>query len=387
MGGSAQNTLLTLLSLSNEYDLTLITGPSDLPSSSSEGRCLDSMLHSLSERGVRIIEIPELKRSISPWNDFSALISLTLLLKRLRPSGVHTHTSKAGFIGRIASWLAGAPWVVHTPHGHVFWGHFGPRASWIFFQMERFACKITHHLIALTCGEADDYVRLGVMEARRISVIPSGVSLERFSRAGGRGREKRAELAIEPEAVVVGFVGWLWPVKGPVFLLRAMIAVMKADPRVHLVLVGKGDEEPFLRAMAEEASLLERIHFLGWRSDVHELFHCFDLLALPSLNEGMGRVLVEAMAAGLAVIGTNVGGIPDLIKDGENGLLVPPADVGALEKAILRLVDSSDERLAMGRKGRALCRGFSVEVMVEKIDEVYKRMQNDHSFPKRTIRI
>ena len=377
MGGSAQNTFLTLLHLpSRKYDLTLIMGPSALSvsSSSHEKAALEAMLRSLRAKGVRIIEMEQLVRSISPWKDLKALLSLTVLLKRLRPQGVHTHTSKAGFIGRIAARLASIPWVVHTPHGHVFWGHFGPAASWIFFQMERFACRITSHLVALTSGEANDYIRLGVMDRRRISVIPSGVPVERFSSFSGDIRRKRIELGIAEGAIVVGFVGWLWPVKGVRFLLQAMTTVMRNNPAVYLVLVGQGGEEPVLRAMAAAEGLSERILFPGWRPDVQDLLHCFDLLVLPSLNEGMGRVLVEAMAAGLPVIGTQVGGIPDLIKHEENGLLVPPADADALEKAVSRLVEDPGERRIMGEKGQAACPLFSVEVMVDKIGEVYERM-------------
>lgn len=377
MGGSAQNTFLTLLHLCPQtYALTLITGTLCLPSASNakERASHRAMLSSLRAKGVRIIELPHLVRSISPFNDLISVLSLTRLLKRLHPRVVHTHTSKAGFIGRIAARAARVPRVVHTPHGHVFWGHFGPVASWIFFQMERLACRITHHLVALTEGEANDYIRWGVMDRQRISIIPSGVALERFSGFSGDIPKNRLKLGFAEDALVVGFVGWLWPVKGVNYLLEAMKTPMQNNPRMRLVFVGQGDEEPALRSMAAGAELDTRVHFLGWRPDVHELLHSFDMLVLPSLNEGMGRVLVEAMAAGLPVIGTRVGGIPDLIKDEVNGLLVPPADAVALERAISRLSDDPEERLRMGKMGRAVSHSYSVEVMVSKINAVYERM-------------
>ena len=377
MGGSAQNTLLTLLHLPTQgFELTLITGP---PSSAGEGRqeraILDERFDSVRKQGVRIIELASLVRNISPRQDIRALRLLILLLRRLAPDGVHTHTSKAGLLGRVAAKIAGVPWVVHTAHGHVFSGHFGPALSRVFLWIEKLASAMTDHLIALTSGEASDYVRLGVMAQDRISVIPSGVPVERFGVEAGMRPAKRRELGLADENIIVGFVGWLWPVKGITLLLEAMIGILKEMPQVFLLIVGRGDEERAIRERAAAAEVERQVLLLGWRSDVHEIMPCFDLLVLPSLNEGMGRVLVEAMAAGVCVIGTRVGGIPDLIKHGENGLLVPPADPIALRNAILCLVNDPSSREEMGRKGAAMCRSFSVETMVSKISQVYEQME------------
>jgi glycosyltransferase involved in cell wall biosynthesis len=241
--------------------------------------------------------------------------------------------------------------------------------------MERMASKITDHLIALTSGEAEDYIRLRVMNSEDISIIPSGISISRFTPDHDARSAKRRELRIPEDAVVVGFVGWLWPVKGVRYLVESMVAVLQEDPRVFLVLVGQGDEEPALRNQVAEMGMEERVFFLGWRSDVNEILPCFDLFVLPSLNEGMGRVLAEAMAAKLPVVGTRVGGIPDLIKHGENGLLVPPANAAALREAIQRLLDDPVLRERMGARGQDMCRCFSIDAMICKIIDVYKRME------------
>lgn len=340
-----------------------------------EQDALEKLLRVVRERGVGIIESPFLFRRIDPRHDVKALIHLVSLLRRLAPHGLHTHTSKAGLIGRLAGRIAGVPWIVHTPHGHVFWGHFPPLLSRIFLQIERLARPMTDHLIALTSGEAEDYVRLSVMNAEKISIIPSGIVLDPFYEARLRHETKRRKTESNQKTIVVGFVGWLWPVKGVRFLMEAMIDIMRENPRVFLSLVGRGDEERHLRERAAEAHLEHRVVFHGWRSDIHEIMPGFDVLVLPSLNEGMGRVLVEAMAAGVPIVASNVGGIPDLVKHGENGLLVPPADVAALREAVRTLIDDPPLRERMGRKGRNMCHRFDIKSMVNKISEVYETLQ------------
>jgi glycosyltransferase involved in cell wall biosynthesis len=141
----------------------------------------------------------------------------------------------------------------------------------------------------------------------------------------------------------------------------------------------KGEEEIKLKEQVENLGLADNVRFLGWRPDVDEIMGCFDIFVLPSLNEGMGRVLVEAMSAGLPIVASRVGGIPDLVKHGENGLLVPPADAGALERAISDLLSDKARRKHMGETGKRMCRPYSVEAMVEKIDNLYSRLLGEHS--------
>jgi glycosyltransferase involved in cell wall biosynthesis len=381
MGGSAQNTLLTLLHLDpNRYRLTLIKGPNaPYGLTSQEETSLRESFNILLQRGIRIIELPGLVRRVDPLSDLKVLLELVRILRTLHADGVHTHTSKAGFIGRLAAKMVRVPWIVHTPHGHVFQGHFGPALVWVFLQIERFASRITDHLIALTSGEAQDYIRLGVMDAHKISVIPSGIFLDRFAGARYHRDAKRKDLGLSDETIIVGFVGWLWPIKGLRFLMNAMVGIMHENPGVSLMFVGQGSEESALREQAAIARLESRVLFLGWRPDVHEIMPCFDLLVLPSLNEGMGRVLAEGMAAGLPIVATRVGGIPDLVKHGENGLLVPPGDAPALREAIRSLIQDPNRRKAMSQKGEAMCHPFSVENMVNQISEVYERLQKQRN--------
>jgi glycosyltransferase involved in cell wall biosynthesis len=344
-----------------------------------EKQSVDSRIKEAMERGVNVIPVPSLVRRISPFRDLQALFYLWRLMIREKPDLVHTHTSKAGILGRWAAWLACMPIVVHTAHGHVFYGHFGPLASRFFVLLERFMALITDRMIALTVGERNDYIRSSVSRPERIVTIHSGVKIDDYMSAWVNIEEKKKSLGISSGGLVVGTVGWLLPIKGPMHLLNAMESVWQDYPEATLVFVGKGDMEEELRAKALQMGSSGRVKFLGWRDDIPEIMKILDVFVLPSLNEGMGRVLVEAMAAGRPVVASRVGGIPDLVKHGENGFLVEPGDVSGLSCAITKLLSDSKMRDEMGKKGREMCQDFSVEKMIEKIDVLYASLLQERS--------
>jgi glycosyltransferase involved in cell wall biosynthesis len=169
----------------------------------------------------------------------------------------------------------------------------------------------------------------------------------------------------------VGFIGWLLPIKGPMYLLNAMKEVWQKHNDVSLVFIGKGDLDVELRTEALKINANGRVKFLGWRNDIEQVLPLFDILVLPSLNEGMGRVLVEAMAAGKPIVASKVGGIPDLVKHDHNGLLVPPGNEKALAASIKQLINDPRKAKMMGQRGRELCTQFSLEAMLEKVDKLY----------------
>ncbi|UCH20133.1 MAG: glycosyltransferase family 4 protein [Deltaproteobacteria bacterium] len=189
-------------------------------------------------------------------------------------------------------------------------------------------------------------------------------------------------MGLNSNNLLVGSVGWLLPIKGPMVLLKAMGHIWLNHGNVELVFVGKGELEEELKKEALHMGVSEKVKFLGWRDDIDEIMPIFDIFVLPSLNEGMGRVLVEAMASERPIVASCTGGIPDLIKDEENGLLVPPGDDRALADAILRLIKYPQAAKAMGQNGKAFCQRFSVESMIEKIDALYTRL-----LPKSCIKI
>lgn len=376
MGGSAQNTIATCIGLSGkEYRIVLACGLSaESNMTDDERRTVSKSLVDAKKRGSWLTTIPTLIRKIDPRYDIAALLSLVRLIGRLKPDIVHTHTSKAGVLGRLAAWIMRVPVIVHTPHGHVFYGHFSKQLSNIFLHVEKAFDKITDRTIALTDGERNDYLRQSVSRPEKLVKIHSGVNVKKFIDAGVDAVSKRKHLGIKPTETVVGTVGWLLPIKGPTYLLKAMQQVWLDYPDVKLIYVGKGELEISLKTMADTMGVQEKILFMGWRDDVHEIMQTFDIFVLPSLNEGMGRVIVEAMAAGKPVVASNTGGIPDLVVEGETGFLVNPGDIAGIAKAIERLLENRNLKEAMGQAGQQRCHMFSEELMIEKIDKLYKEL-------------
>jgi glycosyltransferase involved in cell wall biosynthesis len=372
MGGSAQNTLQTCKKLSGKYETILVHGLSyESRMTDLERRIIEAGVEEVKAQGVKVIPLPSMLRSIRPVKDFRALFFLAWLIFKEKPDIVHTHSSKAGILGRLAAKIAGVPYIVHTPHGHVFYGHFGILASKIFLWVERIFSKFTDRMVALTDGERNDYIKLSVCPPQRVFKIHSGVDLEQFMQPNGNRVEKKRSLGLDQNGTVIGFVGWLLPIKGPAYLLKAMAHIWPEHPAASLVMVGKGELDVDLRAQALKMNANGKVKFLGWREDVHEIIPIFDLLVLPSLNEGMGRVLVEAMAAGKPVVASEVGGIPDLVKHGETGYLVRPADERALANGIKKLLNDPERAQQMGQRGKEYCRQFSLEAMIAKLDDLY----------------
>jgi glycosyltransferase involved in cell wall biosynthesis len=372
MGGSAQNTLHSCKELSGKYEIVLVHGLSlESGMTDLEKMVVEEEIAEAKNQGVKVILLPSLVRSIRPIKDLKALFALIWLISKEKPDIVHTHSSKGGLLGRLAAKLCGVTPIIHTPHGHVFYGHFGPIASKMFLWIERIFSKFTDRLVALTHGEKDDYIEMSVCSPEKLLTIHSGVDIRQFLHTNGNLAEKKRSLGLGPKETVIGFVGWLLPIKGPEYLLEAMDYIWPKQPDTTLVMIGKGDLDVDLRAEALRKNVNGNVKFLGWRQDIHELMPVFDIFVLPSLNEGMGRVLVEAMAAGKPVVASRVGGIPDLVRDGETGYLVPPADAKALSDAILKLLKNPDQAKLMGQRGKESCRQYSLEAMIAKLDDLY----------------
>ena len=387
MGGSAQNTLLTCTQLGRKYEMVIACGLSQESNMTElERQAVARRIDMARKNGVRIELIPSLVRRISLVNDLRALLSLVRMLLKEKPDIVHTHTSKAGLLGRLSAKIAKADFIIHTPHGHIFYGHFGRLRSHLFIWIEKIFSLFTHRLVALTSGEMNDYIALAVCQAGKLQKIHSGVDIAKFKTTAVNTIEKKRELGLSQNGAVVGFIGWLLPIKGPMNLLKAMEVVWHDLPDVQLVFIGKGDLDLDLRTEAINGSGKGLVKFLGWREDIHEIMPIFDIFVLPSMNEGMGRVLVEAMAARKPIVASNVGGIPDLVKHEHNGLLVPPGDEKALADAIKKLLNNPEKSKRMGQRGQQICGQFSLEAMVSKLDHLYQELLESNLSPQTPLR-
>ena len=377
-GGSAQNTLLTCQALSGKYDVVLAHGLSlESKMTDWERQSIETQIKEARKHGLRDITIPSLVRRIDPVRDIRAFLALWALLRREKPTIVHTHTYKAGILGSWAAKMAGVPIIIHTPHGHIFFGHFSPLVTRCFMIIERLTAAVVDRMVALTEGERRDYVAFSVASPDKMATIHSGVNIDQFMKVKRNGREKKRSLGLDTNGFVVGTIGWLLPIKGPMYLLKAMAEIWHTHPDIQLVYVGKGDLEEGVKAEAYRTGVSDKVKFLGWRDDIPEIMQVLDIFILPSLNEGMGRVLVEAMASGKPIVASNVGGIPDLVKDGHNGFLVGPGDVNGLSLAIKKLIEDEQLCLKMGAKGRAMARNYGVEEMIKKIDDLYTSLYQE----------
>lgn len=380
-GGSAQNTMLTVLGHDRtRYEPVVLAGHPGSRDAQGGMAATEEQCRRLDKEHIAFELVPSLVRPISPWKDLCALWTLAGILRTTRPAIVHTHTSKAGVLGRVAAWLAGVPVVVHTPHGHVFYGHFGAVTSRIFLQIERILCRVTTALVALTAAERDDHLERGVGCAGRFAVIPSGIDVERFRRARISGRQVPPGFDCPADATIVGSIGWLTEIKGHRLLVEALGYLKAEFPKLHVVIVGSGGQQTALLAQADALGLRGRIHLAGHRDDIEHCLAGMDCFAFPSLNEGMGRALIEAMAAGLPVVASRVGGIPAIVRHEENGLLVPAGDSRALSDAMRRIL--TDSQLA-GRLGRNASRSigdeFGAKAMVEAVESVYRNAVQAHA--------
>jgi glycosyltransferase involved in cell wall biosynthesis len=363
LGGSSENTIASCVALDRAgYDCMLATSFRESDASS---------LADARRRGCRVVDIPALGREVAPLADLTALAELVRLIRRERPAIVHTHTSKAGFIGRLAAVIARVPAVIHQPHGHIFYGYFSPRRTAVFTTLERWAARWTDRIITLTDRGTDEHLARDIGCAEQYVAVPSGVPTDELRAAAPPRGGARARLGLDPDAFVVVGLGRLVPIKGFDLLARALPAVVAQIPSARVLLVGDGAERAYLGAIASSMGVTERLQMTGETEDMTSYLAAADVVAVPSRNEGMGRVIVEAMALGLPVVATAVGGIPDVVTDGECGRLVEPEDVDALGAALIELGRDPALRRKLGEAAVRRAEAFSTAVASEKLLAVY----------------
>lgn len=366
IGGPAiQAAVLTSGLDTRRFESTLVTGTED----DREGNMLSLASGEDFVAGVEPVVIPALGRSPSPLRDALAFLSLLRFMRKLRPDVVHTHTAKAGTLGRLAAWLTGVPVIVHTFHGNVFSGYFSPAVSRLIVTWERALSRISTAVIAISQRQADELVDLGFAESK-IRVIPLGLPLGRFkTRSAEDCAMARQALGIAPDSVAVGFVARLVPVKNPELMVEAVAELAKVHSNVCLVVAGDG---PLREAVVEAASLHGvELKMLGWRSDLGEVYGALDVVALSSHNEGLPVALIEAMASGVPVASTDVGGVADLLENGQIGELAK-ADPRSLANAIESAMRSSKSRTERARE--SVLNRFGEERLVSDIANLYEEL-------------
>ncbi|HVU10196.1 MAG TPA: glycosyltransferase [Phototrophicaceae bacterium] len=363
VGGPAIHvTLLTEKLGAPGYQSTLVCG--------NIGADEGDMLYYAEAHGVHPLIVPELGRSLHPLRDLVTIWTLYRLLRRLRPDVVHTHTAKAGFVGRIAAKLAGVPVIVHTFHGHVFRGYFSPTMTRVFLLIERATARMSDTVITLTEGLkrelADEY---HVTRADHITVLPLGLDLVPFAATIRKNGSFRRLHTLPEDAPLVGIVGRLVPVKNHDLFLRAAARVRQQVPTARFVIVGDGELRDQLEAQVDALGLREAVVFTGWQRDVAPIYADLDVLVISSVNEGTPVSVIEALSARCPVVASAVGGLPDLLDQGALGKLVPSNDEIALAEAIIETIVNPPDGSAA--QAFVLDR-YGIDRLVADLDQLYR---------------
>jgi glycosyltransferase involved in cell wall biosynthesis len=338
-----------------------------------------SMEYVAEELGVEPRYVRELQREISPFADAVAARHVLRMIREVRPDVLHTHTAKAGAVGRLAALLAGdarPKAVVHTFHGHVLRGYFNAPKTEGFRQLERALARTTDALVAVSPEVRDDLVELGVAPAEKIAVIRLGLDFESRLAAPPDARMRlRAELGIGPDRFVVSWLGRMTEIKRADELLRAFAVLRLQREDAQLLVVGDGPLRGELEALAAELGVADRTCFTGFRSDVGTIYAASDAVALTSANEGTPVSVIEAQAAGVPVVSTDVGGVRDVVLDGESGYVVENGDTGAIADRLERLAADAALRRRFGEVGRARSTArYGVPRLVADIDTLYREL-------------
>jgi glycosyltransferase involved in cell wall biosynthesis len=310
--------------------------------------------------------LPSLCREISLVHDFLAFFQIIALIRKERPAILHTHTTKAGVLGRIAGRMTRTR-VIHTPHGHLFYGYFGKGKEQFYVFVERLAARFCERIITISEDERREYLNRGIGDKKKVVIIYNGIDIEQFP---GDGQRVKRELGLAQQVPLVGFVGRLEEVKGPHLFVDAAMRIMAAAPQTHFLMLGDGAMK---EGLIQKAQGMPHLHILGYREDIADCLAALDILLIPSLNDGFNLVAVEAMASSKPIVATAVGGLPEVI--GNGGILIRSGDTNRMAKEAIKLLNSPGLRKEIGARGRRRAEAlFSWDISLQKTLALYHQV-------------
>lgn len=367
-GGSPDIIRILCQSLNRDkYEVKLIAGMTRYPT--------DKTRKFLEEFKDNFISVPCLRREINPFFDALALFKLCRILAKEEFDIVHTHTAKAGALGRLAAHFSGSRRIIHMPHGNNFYGYFNYFTSKLVILAERILSRYTSLFVALSNLEKRELIEYAVAPEEKIRVVNSGLDLEFKNIGQDDAFLRKRSFGFDSNQRVVGMVSRLEPIKGPEYFIESIPQIIKKSIDTAFLVVGEGSLRKKLEKRAKELGLKDRITFLGWREDILKIIAFLDILVQPSLNEAIGRVLLEAQGLGIPVVATSVGGIPEIVRDGVTGILVPPKDSERLAEAVSGLLLDEEKRSGMSRKSKEwVDEKFSAQRMLKDIDTIYQEI-------------
>lgn len=367
VGGAQETALLTAALLDeSRWRVDVVSGPQTGP----EG----SLVETARMLGVRLRIEPNLVREIHPVKDLISLVQLIRLIRRGRYSIVHTHSSKAGVLGRIAAKCAGVPIIVHTIHGWSFHQHMSPLQRRFFVVLEKQVARLSNAMVVVSQRDIEKGVGQGIGCPRDYTLIRSGIELDRFGHPRVPPDQVRSELGIPAKALVVGSVTRLSLQKAPLDMAEAFAHIHRLNPEIWFLIVGDGPLRGELEQRIQKLGLGDRTVLTGLRRDVPELMATMDVFVLTSLWEGLPRVLPQAMATGLPIVCTRAEGSVEAVSEDENGFLVEPGEPKVMAAKIELLLKNAALRKRMGSEGRRRVSEFSAAKMVDEIDHLYQSL-------------
>lgn len=370
VGGAQENTLLSVEGLDKmpEYDVWLMSGID----SGREGELL-----SRARETTQLIVVPEMARSINPFSDLLALRKLYKLIRQGKYHIVHTHSSKAGVLGRVAAWLAGTPLVVHTLHGLVFHDYQPWLENRTWRVIKKICAPITHHFISVANTVSEKAIAAKIDKPEKFTTIYSGMELDWFLKGNFDSAKVREEFGIPLDAPVVGKIARLFQYKGHMELMDAAPEIVRRIPNVRFFLIGDGTLLEKLKERAREHGILENFVFAGLidRERIPEMISAMDMVVHTSLHEGLARVLPQALAMGKPCVSFDIDGAPEVVINDRTGYLVAPYDSVGLADSIAKILEDDELRAKMGEEGRKVVDpAFRAETMVQEISDVYQML-------------
>jgi glycosyltransferase involved in cell wall biosynthesis len=369
VGGAQENTVATVLGLrARGVEVQLVSGPTSGPEGSLES--------AFSATPGLLSIVPELVRPVHPWRDWIALRKLTQFFRAQRPDIVHTHSGKAGVLGRLAAQRAGVPVIVHTIHGPSFGAFQGAMPNFVFTVAEKRAARVTTHFVVVADAMKQQYLAAGIGQPDQYTRIFSGFDLQPYLRAADDAK-LRAQWGLEPRDIVIGKIARLFKLKGHDDLLAIAPEMVREDPRVKFLLVGDGAWRKRFELAVAFGGLKGHFVFTGLVAppEMPALVGIMDILVHLSRREGLPRALPQALAAGRPVVAYDCDGAGEVCIHNETGLLVPPGDKARLTAGLLRLARDAELRKRFGQRGQAFVRAhFDVERMVDSIYSLYLKL-------------
>lgn len=364
LGGAQKNTLYTVSHLEpSKFETFLISG---------EEGILDKDASDMI--GERAIFVREMRRSINPFFDLIALIKLAILLKKIKPSIVHTHSSKAGILGRWAGFFAGVKVRIHTIHGFGFSPFHPFPVRWLFVFLERITSLITTYFICVSKNNLKEGIRWGIIKEGKAEVIRSGVEIEKFMNVNAEIDKKKKELGIPLDKKIIGMVACFKPQKAPLDFVGIAKILKEIRNDLHFVMIGDGELRGRVEKEILRLGLKEDFSLLGWRKDVEEIFKTVDIFVLTSLWEGLPQVIPQAYASGVPMVVTDVDGNKEFVEDGVNGFTFKPHDLKSASEKISELVERRELKGKFVMEGRNKLKEFEANFMVELQENLYLRL-------------